>query len=125
MSRSDDATRPRFRGRLILGIAGWLIFGVGWWRVIDQDGAPFSIRTMVILAAITVAIFVATSAWVWHNRAIYRRKGSRGTVRTVRRIYTRDRLGRPLDLDPDRLARAKVVVVAVSADGTKTYRPER
>jgi hypothetical protein len=124
MPQSDADARPHFRGRILLAIAGWLIFAVGWWRVIAEDGWPFSAETIAILVAVAVAIFLATAAWVWHNRAIYRRKGPRSAVRPVRRCYTHDRLGRPLDLDADRLASARVIVVSVTEDGTKKYRSE-
>jgi hypothetical protein len=121
---ADAGARPHFRGRILFAVGGWLVFVAGWWRVIAVDGLPFTPETLVLLAAVAVAIFLGTAAWVWHNRAIYRRKGPRSAVRPVHRLYTHDRLDRPLDLDVDRLAGARVIVVQVTEEGTKRYRAE-
>ena len=114
--------RPPYPRRLWpVGVASWLVFALAWWRVVHLDA---QVRASVLAEVLACALLVlATDVWwVRHNRRIYRRKGPRRGVPARDRDYTVDVLGRPARLLPPTV-RSREVVLSLTPDGTKVYRP--
>ena len=118
----DPVDRRPFPRRLWpVGVVSWLLFGLAWWRVVDLHA---QVRGIVLVEVLAWALLVLgiNVWWVGHNRRIYRRKGPRRGVPVRGRDYTVDRLGRPVRLLPSTV-RPQEVVLSLTSDGTKVYRP--
>lgn len=111
-----DAVRVR---RVVVGALAWALFAFAW-SVAAKGGArdAFAGTGVLLLSALVAA--AVTLTWQEHNRAIYRRRGPRRSVRRAEQSWEQDRLGQRMDFG-DGLAEASEVVVGSDA-GVKTYR---
>jgi hypothetical protein len=117
----DGSAQRRIRLRLV-GLVSWGVFAFAWWRVFRLD-AMVSVGVLLALGACAALVMITDLWWVAHNRRIYRRKGPRTGRPFLSGRLVRDRLGRPLQVDPA-VRRSAEVTVSLGADGAKVYRPE-
>lgn len=118
---ATNRPHPRFLRLRLVGVGAWVVFALAWWRVVTLD-AMVSVDTLAVLAGCALIIVAVDMWWVGHNRNIYRRKGPRRGRPEVAGPYTRDSIGRPLDIHVS-TSDAAEVTVSVGVDGTKLYRP--
>lgn len=105
---------------LLLVATGWIGFAWLWFLVAQR---PWEVERLVWLVLGSFIFAPAlTALWVWHNRAIYRRKGERRAVPERQNDgYRRDWTGRPVRADWAALAMSPVVTIQIDEDGCKQY----
>lgn len=119
MSKHADPIGTR---RLVVGVLSWLVLVLAWWLVLERDPRTWVYELSVPVVS-AVVVTVVTLYWVRHNLGIYQRKGPRRGVPAVDDPWTRDSLGRRLELAPD-LDRARVVRLELHGH-VKRYEVER
>lgn len=108
------ASRRRALVHLLVLAAGWLLFVWLWWLVFR---APWAVRDLMLLVVAALLLFPAVTLWwVWHNRAIYRRRGPRRGLRHVTAAYQADFNGRRIDADWATLQAAPEVHIHIEGD---------
>lgn len=120
---------PAARSRLPLGaskLAHVVVVALGWagfvWMWLLVGRQPWeSARLYWLIAGSIVVLPLVTGAWVWHNRALYRRKGERRAVARAEAAYAYDWHGRSVDADWQDLKHSRYVTVSVSGR-RKLYR---
>lgn len=123
---------PRFprqaspRRRLLQSIAalfGWGGFLYWWWLVLGRVSRKEIVFTAIFIAVTTLISIVVTALWSLHNKRLYRRKGTRSQVRSVREDYSHDTLLRTVSFPggAEAVKHEKVVQVLVGQN-TKVYR---
>lgn len=108
----------------VLAIAGWVMFAYWWWLVFRRVN-PTEVRYTLWFIAIALALIVlVTTLWALHNLRVFRRLGPRTKLREVREDFSRDVVGRPVEMPavPEECLTADVIVVRI-IDGTKLYEP--
>jgi hypothetical protein len=113
-----------------VGVFSWALMLALWVVLVEEGNIPLVAfeTTAWQLGAIAGAVFAVTSAWIWHNVRIYRRKGPRRASPTNLPRIDDDRLGRTLRWAiPGGIHSARGVShLIVELDGdVKTYRRER
>lgn len=104
---------------LVVIVAGWLLFGWGWYLV---AGRPWDTASLVILVVGSLVVLpTLTLLWIAHNLGIHRRKGPRQTVRQADAAYLHDWNGREVQADWPALAGRRTIVISIE-DGRKVYR---
>jgi len=107
-----------WKDRVVLVLL-WLLFVGLWFRVYRVTTVSDVVQAGVLLSSLIAAYCVVVGSWVFHNIAIYRRKGPRTGVRMVRYSSIHDRLGHYLRYQTD-LKRTQAIVVDV-AGNTKVF----
>jgi hypothetical protein len=101
-------------GQALVVALGWIGF-VWMWILVAQR--PWEVRNLVwLIGASLVLLPLVTFYWVWHNRAIYRRKGPRRGVASVDESYVRDWNGRHVQADWPVLRHARSVTVQLQGE---------
>lgn len=105
-----------------MAVAGWVLFVYWWWLVFRRVNDTEVRYTLWFIAIALVVIVVVTAIWAIHNLRIFKHRGPRTKVRPVREDFSRDSVGRPVNMPkvPNECVTAPVVVVRI-ADGTKIY----
>jgi len=88
----------RFTLHVIIGIAGWGVFGYFWFIVIKRGigrGIPVAIVAMAVFA---VFLIVLTSLWVKHNIGISRQNRRRTAVAVTQQSYIIDKVGAEVEI---------------------------
>jgi hypothetical protein len=113
-------TRSLWRrlGQALVVVLGWAGFAWMWWLVVQRPWDTFGL--VWLIGGSLVLLPVVTLYWVWHNRAIYRRKGPRRAARAVEERYATDWNGRRVQADWPVLRHARSITVQVS-DEVKVY----
>lgn len=110
----------RWALHVLLAAVGWAGF-VWLWLLVAQRPWESQRLVWLVLGSFLLAPLV-TALWVWHNRAIHRRKGERRAVPAPRNgMYRRDWAGRKVRADWAALAVSPVVTIQIDADGCKQY----
>lgn len=107
--------------QLLVGVLSWVAFAAGWVRVVRMglpDRLVLEAGALVLLTLVVITL--ATSWWVRHNLAIYRRKGPRRAIPATDTVITEDRLGRPLTGPLAELADVAEIVITLRG-GEKWY----
>ncbi len=108
---------------LFASLLMWALFGWYWYLVMQRQVGPSSLRAVGLLLLISLAGFALTLLWVAHNRRVAARNRRRGAPPAVAEERAADHLGRSLaGPDAASLKAAKVVVVALDAQGNKVLR---
>lgn len=94
--------------------AGWLLFGLCWWLVLQQPRDSNALRNLIIGAAIVMPTL--TLAWIVHNVGIHRRKGPRRAGAVVPLVYDVDFNGRRIEADWPALQRTRSVIIERTGD---------
>ena len=103
----------RWRHVLVI-LVGWGLFFWSWRRVTAAGPEAGELRILMLGALLDVP--PVTIGWVLHNVGIYRRKGPRRAVPSVRRAERLDFNGRRIVADWDALATARHIVIEVEDD---------
>ncbi len=107
-------------------IAGWIVFGWFWWKVLFVQPQPFSTTNLGLLIASAFLIMpLITLAWVVHNRGIYARKGPRLSTVSVLPAYTRDWTGSAVHADFTQLKTSARIVIERSPAGKHFRSPDQ
>jgi hypothetical protein len=122
--RVNANDQPSIPARLAAWTAiglGWAVFAV-WWVVVLQRETARALGTAVgLLAAMLATSALLMTLWTRHNIRIAR-KGRRGRSSLFIPVeWTRDTLGRAIELPPAGAARTAPEVRVVLSGGTKTY----
>lgn len=96
---------------LLMVVLGWVGFAWMWSLVAARPWE--SQRLLWLIVGSLVLMPLITGAWVWHNRALSRRKGERLTTIVADMSYARDWHGRAVQADWAALRRSRVVLVDV------------
>jgi len=105
------------------GTLSWVLLALAWWRVVDLH-ATVHPKVLLGLCVLLVAVVLLDTAWIAHNRRIYRRKGPRRALPAPGAHMGTDRLGRAIVL-PAAAVRSQLCVLSLDSDGTKRYHLER
>lgn len=108
----------------VIAVAGWVLFIYWWWLVFRRVNATEVRYTLWFIAIALVVIVFVTALWAVHNLRVFKRRGPRTTVRDVPEDFSRDSVGRPVNMPrlPQECLTAEVVAVRI-ADGAKIYEP--
>ena len=108
----------------VIAVAGWVLFLYWWWLVFRRVNDTEVSYTLWFIAIALYIIVAVTVVWALHNVLIFRRRGPRTKVREVQEDFSRDTVGRPVNMPKlsQECLDADVVVVRI-ADGTKIYEP--
>jgi len=118
-----EASAGRRVFHTVIALAGWALFFY-WWSVVFAHTSFSEVRFTVIFVLLSlVATIAITGLWVFHNLAIFKRKGPRTAVREATLDYSHDPLGRPVTFEstPGALRTAPAVRVRIDANG-KSFR---
>ena len=118
---SSRAGRSRLFVHRLAGAVGWLVFLFLAWSQFPAK-APSGWPLLVLALLLLVLLFaLGLVAWIWWNRRIYRRRGSRRGRPTLAVDARRDATGRPVRVEVPVGVRAARVI----RDGSrKRYLPE-
>ncbi|MCD6380519.1 hypothetical protein J7M07_08775 [bacterium] len=104
----------RFTLHVIIGIAGWVVFGYFWVIVIKRgigSGIPVAIVAMAVFAIFLVAL---TSLWIKHNIKISRRNRRRSVLAVSQQLYTLDKVGSEVEIkDIEMLKNSPLIEITV------------
>lgn len=125
MSPSPGRERRRANGalrklaHLLLVVFGWVGF-VWMWTLVAAR--PWDSRGLVWLIVGSVIVMpLLTGAWVWHNRALARRKGERRSVAEVDMSYAQDWHGRRVHADWAALRASRLVLIQVEGEDKRYH----
>jgi hypothetical protein len=105
------ASRARTPIQALLLGAAWILFAWSWVKVLGET-SPAAMRASGVLVGLAfVSVVAITWWWIAHNLRIYRKKGPRKSVPSVRRDFSTDFLGRVLPDDLSLVERAPLLVV--------------
>src|SRR5512138_200735 len=76
----------------IVLLALWALFGVLWYRVYYVTTRPDVTNAITYLTSAVSVYSVIVTVWIFHNIAIYRRRGPRSGLRTLDYTLTHDHL---------------------------------
>ena len=99
-SRRPANSRLTWRDKVVLALL-WLLFVGLWFRVYLVTTVSDVAQAGMLLSGVLVAYCFVVASWVFHNIAIYRRKGPRTGVRMVRYSSIHDSLGHYLRYQTD------------------------
>ncbi len=100
-------------------VGGWLLFGLAWWDVLQQQQHTRNLWLLLVAAGLLVP--TVTLLWVRHNQALYRRLGPRRAAHVAPQRYVVDFNGHPIDADWQAVSRAADVSIEL-VGGRKRYR---
>jgi len=113
----------RFILHLIIGIAGWTVFGYFWFVVIKRGigrGIPIAVISMAVF---TFLIITLTSLWIRHNINISKRNRRRTSPDISPEPYAFDKVGAEVKIeDVELLKRSPLIEITVDA-GKKLFKP--
>jgi len=102
-----------------MALAGWILF-VYWWWIVFQRVSETEIRfTLVFIAFALALVVLITVFWVFHNRAIWKRKGPRRTPIENPGFVKRDSLGRRVRYADSREKMVESSLVRVDVEQTE------
>lgn len=99
---------------LVVVVLGWV--GFVWLWVLVAARPWDSQGLMWLIGGSALAAPLLTGAWVWHNRALHRRKGERQAVSVADMSYGQDWHGRIVRADWSTLRHSRLVLVRVEGD---------
>lgn len=119
-----QADAPRRALHAVIALAGWGVFGYWWWLVFRRVNATEVRYTIWFLGVALVVIVLVTALWALHNKMLFRRLGPRTKLREVQEDFSRDTVGRPVDMPavPEECLTADVIVIRIDGQ-TKVYQP--
>lgn len=125
MSPSPGRERRRANGalrklaHLLLVVFGWVGF-VWMWTLVAAR--PWDSRGLVwLIVGALIVMPLLTGAWVWHNRALARRKGERRSVAAVDMSYAQDWHGRRVHADWAALRASRLVLIQVEGQDKRYH----
>lgn len=125
MSPSPGRERRRANGtlrklaHLLLVVLGWVGFVWMWTLVASR---PWDSRGLVwLIVGALIVMPLLTGAWVWHNRALARRKGERRSVAAVDMSYAQDWHGRRVHADWAALRASRLVLIQVEGEDKRYH----
>ncbi|MDZ7860788.1 MAG: hypothetical protein U5O15_09045 [Candidatus Krumholzibacteriota bacterium] len=108
---------------VIIGIAGWTVFGYFWFVVIKRGvgrGIPIAVISMAVFTFLLVTF---TSLWIRHNINISKRNRRRTTPDISPNTYAFDKVGAEVKIeDIEVLKKSPLIEVTVDA-GKKIFKP--
>jgi hypothetical protein len=120
----DSGERPSLAARLATWLAlalGWAVFAAWWVVVLHRESARSLGVALGVIAAMLATSAVLMSLWTRHNIRIAKR-GKRGRASVfIPMEWTRDTLGRPIELPAADLARMAPEVRVLLTGNTKSY----
>lgn len=108
---------------VVFAIAAWVVFAWAWYVVFVKRVSDQTLSGVLALGVFLVVMLLLTLGWVRHNLRIYKRKGPRTTIPTVREDWTRDAMGRRIEASWQEVRSAPIVVIDAS-ERVKRYRIE-
>jgi hypothetical protein len=108
----------RLKQTIVLALL-WALFIGLWYRVYHITTRPDVTNAATYLSSAVSVYSVIVTAWIFHNIAIYRRRGPRTTFRTLDYTMTHDHL-RSYILTKTDLKTTQIISVNV-IDGRKTF----
>lgn len=109
---------------ITISVLMWCLFGWYWYVVGQRKLNPETLDAVVVLGTVVTVGVVLTLLWVAHNLRLSRKFGRRKGFKGPPETFTHDHLQRPLIAPPlEELRRAKIVTIALDADGHKVYAP--
>jgi hypothetical protein len=123
--REPQQAEPSRRAlHAVIAIAGWIVFGYWWWLVFRRVNATEVRYTVWFLGVALFVIVLVTALWALHNKMLFRRLGPRTKLRDVAEDFSRDTVGRPVDMPavPEECLTADVIVIRIEGH-TKVYQP--
>ncbi len=108
----------------LMALAGWVVFVYWWWLVFRRVNATEVRYTLWFIAIALVVIVFVTVLWAIHNARLFRKRGPRTQVRLVREDFSRDTVGRLVNMPavPADCLNAGIIVVRIEGEA-KVYRP--
>ena len=131
MSESPPAKREPIQAEparqlfhAVIAVAGWAVFAYWWWLVFRRVNATEVRYTVWFLAVALFVIVFVTALWALHNKMLFRRLGPRTKLREVQEDFSRDTVGRPVDMPavPEECLTADIIVIRIEGQ-TKVYQP--
>ena len=86
-------------GRLI-PVPLWLLFLLGWQKVLRQAPPGELMYAVEVVAAVAILYGFVIAFWIWLNMRQFRLKGPRRQTRAITIDATQDVLGRQIELAP-------------------------
>jgi hypothetical protein len=114
-----STARPARAFQTALLTGAWILFALAWVKVLGSTSADSMRASGIVIGVAFLSVVLVTWWWIAHNLRIYRRKGPRKSVPTVRRDFTSDFLGRVLPDDLELLERAPLIVVVSEGEGKR------
>jgi hypothetical protein len=120
----QQAEPPRRAFHAVIAVAGWVVFVYWWWLVFRRVNATEVRYTLWFIGIALVVVVLVTALWALHNKMLFRRLGPRTKLREVHEDFSRDTVGRTVDMPavPEECLTADVIVVRIEGD-TKFYQP--
>jgi hypothetical protein len=97
----------------------WALFAGLWYRVYYITTRPDVTNAITYLTSAVSVYSVIVSVWIFHNIAIYRRRGPRSGIRVLDYTLTHDHLRSYINEKTDLKTTQNIVVSVV--DGRKTF----
>lgn len=114
MKADRTAGTVRKLAHLLLIVIGWVGFVWMWTLVASRPWESRGLMWLIVGALIVMPLL--TGAWVWHNRALARRKGERRGLPAVDMTYAHDWHGRQVQADWTALRASRLVLIQVESD---------
>jgi hypothetical protein len=106
------------RQKVVL-LALWALFAVLWYRVYYITTRPDVTNAITYLTSAVSVYGVVITVWIFHNIAIYRRRGPRSGIRVLDYALTHDHLRSYINSKTDLKTTQNIVVSVI--DGRKTF----
>jgi hypothetical protein len=105
-----------------ISILLWCLFGYYWHLVVQRQISRHSLESLVMLSAFTLLVLAITLWWIAHNKRIASRGKRSNLMPAPPEPFEMDNLQRPILAPPiATLQAARLVVIAVDAQGNKVY----
>jgi len=106
------------RQKVVL-LALWALFAVLWYRVYYITTRPDVTNAITYLTSAVSVYGVVITVWIFHNIAIYRRRGPRSGIRVLDYALTHDHLRSYINSKTDLKTTQNILVSVI--DGRKTF----
>jgi hypothetical protein len=97
----------------------WALFAGLWYRVYYVTTRPDVTNAITYLTSAVSVYGVVITVWIFHNIAIYRRRGPRSGIRVLDYALTHDHLRSYINSKTDLKTTQNIVVSVI--DGRKTF----
>jgi hypothetical protein len=112
----------RFTLHVIIGIAGWIVFGYFWFIVIKRGIDRGILVAIVAMAVFAVFLIVLTSLWIKHNIEISRQNRRRAAVAVTQQPYIIDKVGAEVEIEDIEVLKNSALIEITVENNKKMFK---